>query len=259
MTPRIITADVARELLTAAPEGPYEACHPDDLPGRSVVVGGTEIRAPFDAFVVAIEDRERVSIANLLAAAPDLAATVVAQAAEIDAAHATRDASAQAFDDLVARVWRAATGDTHEGPASVAALLAAVDGLRRERDDARASLAALTTVRNEDPAEWDGAMLMRSARVEVLALRAILAGRTTPPTVEEIATHEAAGGTWLFFETKNAEGQPLHDAAPTVADREFNAYEAREGQMLLGHAVRWWPLDADGRPCAWPVVTEASR
>ena len=91
MTPRIITADVARELLTAAPEGPYEACHPDDLPGRSVVVGGTEIRAPFDAFVVAIEDRERVSIANLLAAAPDLAHTVIAQAAELAALRAIID------------------------------------------------------------------------------------------------------------------------------------------------------------------------
>ena len=91
MTPRVITADEAQALLTAAPKGPYEACHPDDLPGRSIVMGGTEIRAPFDAFVVAIEDRERVSIANLLAAAPDLAHTVVAQAAEIERLRASLD------------------------------------------------------------------------------------------------------------------------------------------------------------------------
>ena len=111
----------------------------------------------------------------------------------------------------------------------------------------------------DGPERRDLAATVIAQAAEIDALRAILAGRTTPPTVEEIATHEAAGGTWLFFETKNAEGQPLHDAAPTVADREFNAYEAREGQMLLAHAVRWWPLDADGRPCAWPVVTEVSR
>lgn len=44
------------------------------------------------------------------------------------------DHAADAFDRLVARVWRAATGDTHEGPASVDVLLAAVEGLRRERE-----------------------------------------------------------------------------------------------------------------------------
>lgn len=42
--------------------------------------------------------------------------------------------AAAALDRLVARVWRAATGDTHEGPASVDVLLAAVEVLRRERD-----------------------------------------------------------------------------------------------------------------------------
>lgn len=110
-----------------------------------------------------------------------------------------------------------------------------------------ADLAALTP-------EFVNVRLNETLREEVECLRAIIDGRTTPPTQAEIAAHEAAGGAWLFFETKNAEGQPLHDAAPAVADHEFSAYEAREGQVLLGHAVRWWPLDATGRPCAWPVV-----
>lgn len=41
------------------------------------------------------------------------------------------DASAQAYDDLVAQVWRAA-GETHEPPADVAALLRRVEGLAAE-------------------------------------------------------------------------------------------------------------------------------
>ncbi len=44
--------------------------------------------------------------------------------------------------DEMSRVWRAATGDTHDGPESMEALLAAVEGLRRERDDAREALRA---------------------------------------------------------------------------------------------------------------------
>ncbi len=39
------------------------------------------------------------------------------------------DATAQAYDELMAQVWRA-TGETHEPPADVAALLARVEGLR---------------------------------------------------------------------------------------------------------------------------------
>lgn len=83
MTPRIYTTAEARALREAAPAGPYEACHPDDLPGRSIVSGGREYRPPYDMFVVGIEDRVRVPLAELFAASPDLAATVEAQAAEI--------------------------------------------------------------------------------------------------------------------------------------------------------------------------------
>ena len=45
------------------------------------------------------------------------------------------DATAQAYDDLVAQVWRA-TGETHEPPADVAALLARVAAARREGAEA---------------------------------------------------------------------------------------------------------------------------
>jgi hypothetical protein len=44
-------------------------------------------------------------------------------------------ATAQAYDDLVAQVWRAA-GETHEPPADVAALLRHVGAARREGAEA---------------------------------------------------------------------------------------------------------------------------
>lgn len=59
-------------------------------------------------------------------------------AAEVRRLRALLDATAQAYDDLVARVW-AATGETHEPPADVEALVARVTGLReshRERGEA---------------------------------------------------------------------------------------------------------------------------
>ncbi len=65
--------------------------------------------------------------ATLFVAAPALARAVITLTASCAAAAAD-------FDRLVARVWRAATGDAHEGPASVEVLLAAVEGLRANND-----------------------------------------------------------------------------------------------------------------------------
>lgn len=53
---------------------------------------------------------------------------------------ASLDASAQAFDDLVARAWRAATGNTHEGPASVDDMLRRIGETRKAREGFRAAL-----------------------------------------------------------------------------------------------------------------------
>lgn len=71
----------------------------------------------------------------MVALAEDSLRTVIALTA-------SRDDAADAFDRLVARVWRAATGDTHEGPASVEVLLAAVERLRADLADTRAALRA---------------------------------------------------------------------------------------------------------------------
>lgn len=55
----------------------------------------------------------------------------------------TRDDCADAFDHLVRRVWEAATGDTHEGPASVDVLLDAITALRTRATAAEAREGAL--------------------------------------------------------------------------------------------------------------------
>lgn len=63
----------------------------------------------------------------------------VALTAEVRRLRALHDAAAQAFDDLVALAWRAATGEDHEGPASVDDLIVTLTALRsshRERSEA---------------------------------------------------------------------------------------------------------------------------
>ncbi len=74
------------------------------------------------------------------------------------------------------------------------------------------------------------------------ALRAIVEGRTMPPTPAEIVAHEATGGYFLFRD---------HDETGRV-------YDADCLQALLDdahrHLTRWWAHDANDAPCAWPTV-----
>lgn len=155
----LVTAAEAQALLDAAPAGPYEACHPDDMPGRSIVRGGREVRPPYDAFVVALEDRPRVALAELFAASPALARTVIAQAAEIAT---LRAAYASDLAGLRAEVRRA-----DEERAT----------WRDLRDAARECLDALEApapVWDADESEHDE----HAARLEVarVALRALVGG-----------------------------------------------------------------------------------
>jgi predicted amidohydrolase len=97
---RIYSAAEAKALRDAAPAGPYEAWHPDDMPGRSVVVGGSERHPPYDHFVVGIEDRVRVPLAELFAAAPDLAASVIVHANDAAALRAAILEHLAAIDEI---------------------------------------------------------------------------------------------------------------------------------------------------------------
>ena len=74
---------------------------------------------------------------------------------------------------------------------------------------------------------------------ELLALRAVFEGRTTRPSHEEACAHEAAGGWWLVLR-------------PGVGAPRVDTYAG--WAWLPDTALRWWSLDVDGRPCAWPVA-----
>lgn len=88
----------------------------------------------------------------------------VALTAEVRRLRALHDAAAQAFDDLVARVW-AATGETHDPPADVEALVARVATARREGAEAmrEACVAALDAMVHAEATE---AELFRLTRDE---------------------------------------------------------------------------------------------
>ena len=80
-----------------------------------------------------------------------------------------------------------------------------------------------------------------AARAEAAGLRAVVEGRTVPPTPQEIAAHhDASGSGWLVSSDR--------DVIPYTLCRS----EARDGGAPDG--ARWWPLDASGRPCPWPTV-----
>lgn len=125
-----------------------------------------------------------------------------------------------------------------------------------------------------DDGERCDACELRRLRAEVDALRAIVEGRTAPPTDAEIKAHDH--NMWLvvirpqgcapwsvlirLIVSANPPFDVAHSATPVVI-RGGLSY-APAGKWLPGlpkDALRWWPLDQDGRPAQWPVATEASR
>ena len=75
---------------------------------------------------------------------------------------------------------------------------------------------------------------------EVLRLRDVIAGRTVPPTAEEVEAHHAAGGAWLLR-------WPWRDRtwASAICWRGVRD-EWQEGAVCIA-------LDEERKPCAWPV------
>jgi predicted ThiF/HesA family dinucleotide-utilizing enzyme len=145
---------------------------------------------------------------------------VRAMRAEFDAAReALRTEGAQMAADVAAAHARvvAANGRAHEARLAAESLREANAGLRRELDTARA----------------------------------ILAGRSTPPTDAEIEAHDAAGGSWLT--NRGVVGLGFSE----VLEIEFPGGSILTGQRVedVALGIEWWiALDAHGRPCAWPVV-----
>ena len=78
----------------------------------------------------------------------------------------------------------------------------------------------------------------------VIALHAIVEGRTVPPTDDELAAHDATGATWMIA---HRDGQIVVTVMSWPSSRDWHVGKG---------ATRWWPLESDGRPCAWPVVPQ---
>jgi hypothetical protein len=141
--------------------------------------------------------------------------------------------------------------------ATLPTLLDALDAAERERDQALPEVRRLRereehfaqALRVADGGQyrndWDSAI--RRVVAELDAARAIIDGRTTPPTEEEQAAHAATDGDeWLVRYRVAYEGEFIFQESFTDLSGFY------DGGMI---AERWWPLDADGRPCAWPTVT----
>lgn len=118
---------------------------------------------------------------------------------------------------------------------------------RDELNDARNVLSDEFTrvTRERDAALEENRRLV--AQVEHLG--AIIAGRTAAPTDAEIEAHDAAGGLWrcvaiddpgMCRDAMRRRGAACHRALIDALESE---------------GARWWALDAQKRPCAWPVVT----
>ena len=128
----------------------------------------------------------------------------------------------------------------------------AATDVEKERDEALRGViprgyVALTSI--------DAAAAIVDAEL-VRHLRAIIEGRTTTPTEAEIAAHDHAGGWWLFLPGRGI-GRCSCSACRTA---QMPAGELLPGNVRMVAAAgggRWWALDAQRRPCAWPVVTEA--
>ena len=166
----------------------------------------------------------------------------------------------EARGDLAAEVW-AATGEAREIMPSPQMAVARVAELRAERDAeraradasreiARAVGGALGGTREDfhamERAYYDETARAEKAEAERDALRAIIDGRTVPPTAAEIEDHHAAGGAW-FVRAPWRPGVWVTE----VAWREVRDVWS-EGAVCIA-------LGEDRRPCAWPVVMEVGQ
>lgn len=202
--PSTVTADEARVLLAGAGVSPGPWTVEDDgdifVEAHGLRIAEVcDIHGPRDD---AGRSEATVGIAALMARAPDLARTVVAQAEEI------------------------------------ARLREAIEGAHAEALAAHVLLARAS----ESVASWIA---------ERDALRAIIDGRSTPPTNAEIDAHDAGGGRWRWVVTPDGVFRgfsgDLEKWEPSCA-----VLDARHRAAF--YVTRWWPLDATGRPCAWPVT-----
>ena len=90
---------------------------------------------------------------------------------------------------------------------------------------------------------------LAEAEAERDRLREIIEGREVAPTDAEIEAHAAVEGSWLALRITDGAVDRWE-----VYHRAFARW-ARWARDGFCPPARWWPLSADGQPCAWPKVT----
>lgn len=108
-------------------------------------------------------------------------------------------------------------------------------------EEALTMLAAMTRLRAAGARDVDVRDLART----VIALRAIIEGRTEPPTDAEIEAHRTVGGGWRWV--------VLNNGRPTLLRGE--SLYPPSVYLDTTETVRWWALDANWCLCAWPEVS----
>ena len=90
---------------------------------------------------------------------------------------------------------------------------------------------------------------------ELASFRAIIDGRTTPPTDEEIRSAVRAGLTVILHATEACDGHRVDLRTRDVLVLSTWAAHHADGNFA---SATWRLIDANDRPCAWPVVAEVS-
>ena len=132
------------------------------------------------------------------------------------------------------REWSDAAAKVSEGFAElkVIALEAEVKRLREE---------------NEKMVAWSVEMIRDTNALEFREsqLQKIIEGRTAPPTIAEARAHSHV--TRGAFVVMLGDGHAHNSARIATGLQRFPE-----------QPQRWWAIDANGAPCAWPVVASAS-
>lgn len=117
-----------------------------------------------------------------------------------------------------------------------------------------ASQMGLTTLLmgGDEPSLMDAipglARTVKALHAEVARRGAIIEGRTTPPSSEEIDAHAIAGGAWLVTLPAVKQVRAKPETRYTDNPREVSRLWWSEG-------ARWIPV-LNGRPTTWPVVPQ---
>ena len=107
----------------------------------------------------------------------------------------------------------------------------------------------------DGPERRDLAATVVAQAAEIASLRAIIDGRTTPPTDEEIRSAALAGLTVILHATEACDGHRVDIFTRDVLVLSTWAAHHADGNFA---SATWRLIDANDRPCAWPVVAEVS-